>query len=356
MNTSEEKNNINEKPLITFALFAYNQEKFIREAVEGAFSQTYEPLEIILSDDCSTDNTFNIMQRMADIYKGPHTILLNRNEKRLGLGAHINKVVQMCGGTLIVVAAGDDISLPERTTVIFNLWIKQSCKPCLIYSNIVEISEDGKILHTRDFSKEVTGGLLAEGFSWDYHDRLAYRTPPVHGASFAYQKKIFDYFGPIWEDVYHEDNVLNWRAELIGGIALCPEYLVKHRNHSQQMTNLYSPAALRRANEKRKLLTWSSLQSSRQNIEDSKIALQEGIISEEIYSKACNYFGLFIQKKELEYRLYWGAFTERWKTLFNHWQQIIPDKRLTEILFAVLPRPLYLAMLRLKAYYLQVLT
>ena len=44
-----------DRPLVTFALFAYNQEQYIREAVEGAFSQTYEPLEIILSDDCSSD-------------------------------------------------------------------------------------------------------------------------------------------------------------------------------------------------------------------------------------------------------------------------------------------------------------
>ena len=45
-----------DRPLVTFALFAYNQEKYIREAVEGAFAQTYAPLEIILSDDCSTDS------------------------------------------------------------------------------------------------------------------------------------------------------------------------------------------------------------------------------------------------------------------------------------------------------------
>lgn len=37
-----------ERPLVTFALFAYNQEKYIRRAVVGAFSQTYEPLEIIM--------------------------------------------------------------------------------------------------------------------------------------------------------------------------------------------------------------------------------------------------------------------------------------------------------------------
>lgn len=45
-------------PLVTFALLAYSQEKYIREAVEGAFAQTYEPLEIILSDDCSSDRTY----------------------------------------------------------------------------------------------------------------------------------------------------------------------------------------------------------------------------------------------------------------------------------------------------------
>ena len=53
-----------DRPLVTFALFAYNQEQHIREAVDGAFSQTYEPLEIILSDDCSTDRTFEIMQEI----------------------------------------------------------------------------------------------------------------------------------------------------------------------------------------------------------------------------------------------------------------------------------------------------
>ncbi|HUF60663.1 MAG TPA: glycosyltransferase, partial [Verrucomicrobiales bacterium] len=54
-----------ERPLVSFLLLAYNQEQYIHEAVEGAFSQTYSPLEIILSDDCSTDRTFEIMREMA---------------------------------------------------------------------------------------------------------------------------------------------------------------------------------------------------------------------------------------------------------------------------------------------------
>ena len=46
-----------EPPRVTLAVIAYNQERFIREAIEGAFAQTYQPLEIILSDDCSSDRT-----------------------------------------------------------------------------------------------------------------------------------------------------------------------------------------------------------------------------------------------------------------------------------------------------------
>lgn len=69
-----------ERPLVTFALFACNQEKYIREAVEGAFSQSYEPLEIILSDDCSSDRTFE-MREMAAEYKGAHRLGLQNSEQ-----------------------------------------------------------------------------------------------------------------------------------------------------------------------------------------------------------------------------------------------------------------------------------
>jgi glycosyltransferase involved in cell wall biosynthesis len=107
--------NVTDRPLVTFALFAYNQEEFIREAVEGAFAQTYEPLEIILSDDCSSDRTYEIMQEMIAAYEGPHELRLRRSEVNNGTLAHFFNVVSKSQGTHLVVAAGDDISYPERT-------------------------------------------------------------------------------------------------------------------------------------------------------------------------------------------------------------------------------------------------
>src|SRR5207248_10197804 len=102
-------------PLITFAVASFNQKDYIREAIESAFAQSYSPLDIIISDDCSKDETFAIAQSMAAAYKGPHSVRLNRNPSTLGIGAHTNRLMELCRGELIVVAAGDDVSLPNRT-------------------------------------------------------------------------------------------------------------------------------------------------------------------------------------------------------------------------------------------------
>src|SRR5437867_2275570 len=97
-----------ERPLLTFGVAAFNQERFIEEAVRAAFAQTYSPLEIILSDDCSEDRTFDIMREMAAGYKGPHRVILNRNPKRRSIGGHVNRLVEVSKGELIITAAGDD--------------------------------------------------------------------------------------------------------------------------------------------------------------------------------------------------------------------------------------------------------
>lgn len=51
-----------DRPGVTFALLVYNQEQYIHAAVESAFAQTYEPLEIILSDHCSSDHLNEVLR------------------------------------------------------------------------------------------------------------------------------------------------------------------------------------------------------------------------------------------------------------------------------------------------------
>lgn len=53
-------------PLVSVCLIAYNQEKYVEKAIDSIFAQTYSPLEIILSDDCSTDNTLIIIKALLN--------------------------------------------------------------------------------------------------------------------------------------------------------------------------------------------------------------------------------------------------------------------------------------------------
>ena len=211
---------IEERPLVTFALFAYNQEKYIREAVEGAFSQTYEPLEIILSDDCSTDRTFEIMQNMAHDYLGPHKLSLNKNPRNLGIGGHINKIDAMAKGELILHAAGDDISLPQRAAIIASAWLS-SGHPGAIWSNASLIDENGKSLeklHINESRRSQT--LIGEN---NPRDAL--------GATIGVSRKLIEKFGFFDSSIFTEDVVISYRALISDGIRYIDPPLVLYRKH-----------------------------------------------------------------------------------------------------------------------------
>lgn len=203
------------KPLFTLFIYAFNHEKFIREAIEGAFSQTYTPIEIILSDDCSNDNTWQIMQEMAKNYKGPHHIILNRNEKNLGITAHLNKIMQLGNGDWFVLGAGDDISLPDRVQIIYEA-TKRNPSAYGTATSLLDIDEYGNEIGYHNFDIE---------------------HPYVTGASGAWHKKCFEFFGEITQPTTAEDIIIPFRSILLGDFLLIKTPTVKYRYHEQSISN-----------------------------------------------------------------------------------------------------------------------
>lgn len=97
------------RPGVSFVILAYNHEGYIREALEGGCTQTYSPLEILLTDDNSSDTTFNVMREMAEAYHGPHRIDLSRNKTNHGIGWHVNLLMELAQRKLVIVVGGDDV-------------------------------------------------------------------------------------------------------------------------------------------------------------------------------------------------------------------------------------------------------
>lgn len=222
-----------DRPLVTFALFAYNQELFIREAVEGAFAQTYEPLEIILSDDCSTDGTFRIMQEMAEQYAGPHRVILNMNPENLGsrgIGLHVNRVFELSEGELFVFAAGDDISQPERVSTLVDAWAKVGCPEGSVHSAVRLLSTDasnGRVVEGRaDFEMQSVMECIQNGACG------------VFGAAHAVTRGVFDKFGMLPDGTLFEDRALAFRSRLLGRIIYVDVPLVAYRQHGENITGL----------------------------------------------------------------------------------------------------------------------
>lgn len=285
------------RPLVTFAVLAFQQEKFVAEAVQGAFQQAYQPLEIILSDDCSSDNTFDVMKRLAATYGGPASIKLNRMEQNAGLAAHLNRVVSMARGELIVLAAGDDVSEPERVAQLVARWAQASYSSGSIFSQYLAIEENGNPI--------AIGGneVFRTDESWlKTSDRDGNFLLSCPGCTHAFTPDQFKVFGDLGTGVIQEDIYLQLRSSLIGGVGFVNRPLVRYR----QTKSSVSRGGFLSALEKRaKMITYlQSILSVYDGYENHcRVAIERKMISLEDYHWAIAKKNEYVEsmRNELEY-------------------------------------------------------
>ncbi|MFI3135411.1 MAG: glycosyltransferase [Methylococcaceae bacterium] len=202
------KNNIytDDRPLATFILMVYNQEKWVAEAVRAALSQDYCPLEIIISDDGSTDSSFEIIKNEVASYFGPHKVFLNQNNLNLGIARHLSQSVRNASGDIVVYACGDDISLPHRTSSIVDAWKKNGEKTILVHSNFQSIDEDGSFLPEH---------FKIDDRLYDSLNDLCDTNMFVVGSTSAYTRDLIISYPEFVPDLVHEDCCTPFRARLL---------------------------------------------------------------------------------------------------------------------------------------------
>lgn len=95
-------------PKVTVVTITYNSSKYVRQAIESVLAQSFTDFEYLISDDCSTDDTWEIIQE----YKDPR-IRAWRNEHNLGEYPNRNKTLHEARGEYIIWIDGDDILYPH---------------------------------------------------------------------------------------------------------------------------------------------------------------------------------------------------------------------------------------------------
>lgn len=130
---------VNNTPKVSVVLPCYNAGKYIEQAVRSMMTQTYGNLEIIIVDDCSADESADILKRLA-IEDSRITVL--RNETNLKIVACLNKGIQIASGKYIARMDADDVSMPDRIAKqIAFLEANENIAAC--GSNYIIIDEEG---------------------------------------------------------------------------------------------------------------------------------------------------------------------------------------------------------------------
>ena len=103
---------LEKQPKVSIIMGIYNCESTLKESIESIINQTYNNWELIMCDDCSKDNTFEVAKIYADKY--PDKIKLIKNERNLTLGPTLNRCIELVEGKYIARQDGDDLSTNDR--------------------------------------------------------------------------------------------------------------------------------------------------------------------------------------------------------------------------------------------------
>ena len=217
------------RPLVSLCVIAFNQESFVAKAVDAALKQSYRPLEIILSDDASTDRTYCIMSSIAKSYDGDATIILNKNQANMGLAGHVNKLIHsFSSGEFIALAAGDDISAPDRLTKSVE-FLEQNHEVVAVSTSLTTIDQAGSVV-------DVTTNTCKETKIFTLQDYLADPNLHINGPSRMFRRVIPETFGPLEKTCPTEDSTYLLRCFLSGKVAMLADSLVRYRLHGANMS------------------------------------------------------------------------------------------------------------------------
>lgn len=214
-------------PLISIALATYNGESFLAAQLDSLLAQDYPHLEIVVSDDGSSDKTWIILQNY--IQKSSIPIYIYQNTKTKGFVMNFANVLSYCKGDYIALCDQDDIWYSHKITRLYNYLQEQ--KALMVYSNANIIDAQGNSLHVtwyHGFNKSnnpLSGQIPESLYLYSY----------ITGCMTLLDAKLLQKV-TINEQVYYHDWFLGWAAARYGKIAFLNENLMDYRRHSNTLT------------------------------------------------------------------------------------------------------------------------
>ncbi len=205
---------------ISIAMTTYNGEKFLFEQLESLMKQTVLPDELVITDDGSTDNTIEIINKFKEV--AAFEIRIYSNEENLGYTQNFNKAMQLCTNDFIFLSDQDDVWLPNKIEYMIGLAdLHQSKDAFMIDAELVD-----KDLKTSGLTKQ--GQIKNLGLSENAF---------VMGCCIAVRKTFLDIILPIPKDFTGHDSWIVGLADFLQLRVMDDTVLQLYRRHGNNESN-----------------------------------------------------------------------------------------------------------------------
>ena len=213
---------MNDKKLVSIALCTYNGDAYLKQQLDSIINQSYPEIELIVVDDCSTDNTLNILKEYSARYS---FIKLFINPQNLGYIRNFEKAMSLCNGDFIALSDQDDIwdlnKIEKQVKAIGN--------NLLIYHDSEFVDQNGESLslYMSDIMNLYRGDQPEVFLFFNC----------ISGHSVLMKKELRNELLPFPEAYFH-DWWMGYVGTNLGSIDFIEESLVKYRQHQKADTNI----------------------------------------------------------------------------------------------------------------------
>ena len=222
-----------EKKLISIAIAAYNGEKYIAQQIESLLKQTLLPDEIIICDDSADDLTSKAVQSFA----ADSRIKYFKNPVSLGTAGNFEKAVSLCSGDYIFLCDQDDVWLPEKVEVMYNMLAADEELDCVFCNSILTDGNlekfDKTLWDLRKFTPAMQKKLSSGGALEVFCRRVV-----CSGHNIAFKRRILEYILPFPELApFYPDTWIALSTAFNGNVQAVDRVLTLYRVHDANSSN-----------------------------------------------------------------------------------------------------------------------
>lgn len=220
--------NMHKDSLVSVVIPSFNGEKYIAETIESCLGQTHSNVEIIVVDDCSADNSVQIVKSFA---RRNSAVRIFQNEKNLGIAGNCNKGFRQSKGAYLIFIGQDDLLPEDHIEKILSEFDEDTV---LVHCNSMVIDSDGKKIRIRNDDEIQINRTVNALYELS-------RKNFISSCGLIIKREFFEKiegYDPLFRNFYER---LTWiKMAKLGKVKYSTKSMAFHRKHDANITNTFN--------------------------------------------------------------------------------------------------------------------